>query len=88
MNLRELRLWHWRRALKHRENQTRHLKAADEWGSLEGTKSQRAEMTHNLRRARAEGRLADFHISAVQALNDCFPDPLDTAEKDAAAPRA
>lgn len=63
--LREVRLWHWIKALQNR-------KIANEW---------RERGRHSL--AEGADMSANFHIKAVQALNDCF-EINDTAEQDAA----
>ena len=66
MTTRELRLWHWKQAMYHREL-ARSKKRAKKPGSAYGN-----------------NRQADFHIRAVQVLNDCADCIATTAEQDAA----
>lgn len=84
MTLRELRMWHWRKLLKHRKTENTYrvrasVAAVDRPGGLYDRKYTRLANT-----AKKE---ADFHLSAVQALNDavwatCQGYP--TAEQDCA----
>lgn len=68
MNARELRVWHWRRAMSART-------AANGYPGESPYARHRAKQNH---------RLADFHVGAVQVLND-HPECLaagTTAEQD------
>lgn len=67
MTTRELRLWHWRQALRFRH--------------LVGNHKTNGAATHRNAVARRNTTLANFHMSAVQALNELFP-LGDCAEKD------
>jgi hypothetical protein len=67
--LRALRLWHWRELLRHRAR----LAALDARIDVGVTPQRR-------RRINAEG---NYHLKQVQFLNDLFPEPGDTAERDA-----
>lgn len=69
--LRKLRMWHWRMALSARRNQEKHEQAAE--------LPRNPNKTYNATRARYHKRIADFHIRAVQALNDVVDG---TAERD------
>lgn len=64
LTLRELRLWHWRRAMSSR-------KAADKYRGQDSRFAMSQTKQNDAR--------ADFHIKAVQALNDVVPG---TAEYD------
>lgn len=75
--LRELRLWHWRKVVTHRAKAMRHEARDAAWHERhpQYPRPRGAD-------ARAEHRIADWHLTAVQTLNAYFPDPLDTAERD------
>lgn len=77
--LRQLRLWHWKKALQNRASQGRHETYADEFEKAHPGKVNR----YNRGIARTHARNANFHLGAVQSLNDLFP-MGDTAEQDAA----
>lgn len=68
MNLRELRKWHWQQAMQNRG----HAEWRERSGEYEATANQRShtQVYHNK---------ANFHIRAVQALNDVV---MGTAERD------
>lgn len=68
MTTRSLRLWHWRRAMAARL-------AAD------GYETQPVG-TYAGKRQQQNNALADFHIKAVQVLNDCADCRETTAEQD------
>ncbi len=68
--LRALRLHHWLAALKARES-------ANDWD----IRGKAGEVGRIQKRFKEYTKAANFHIKAVQALNDCF-DIDDTAEKD------
>ncbi len=70
--LRALRLHHWLAAVKARQT-------ASEWEK----RGKAGEVGRIQKRFKEYTKAANFHIKAVQALNDCF-DIDDTAEKDAA----
>ncbi len=81
MTLKELRMWHWRQCLHARELERRYEVRAAEF--VNATYSNRK----NLQLAKARKREADFHLSAVQALNDPVwsaygPGYFQTAEQD------
>lgn len=72
----DLRMWHWRKVLTHRKAAEFHAKIfyAPNTGKVEGT--------YRWRMMRQNNKQADFHLSAVQILND-HPDLIGTtAEQD------
>lgn len=77
MDLRSLRLWHWRKVLALRSVAAAHEAHADQWEQMHPGRPCR----HSRSRARSYHRQANFHIGAVQALNDVVSG---TAEQDAA----
>ncbi len=81
MTLRELRAWHWKRNQWHRQRETKYR------SSKLDCRYNTADHKHFARLERRHERAANFHISAVQLLNDvCFPDQayFCTAEHDVA----
>ena len=76
MTARALRLWHWRKVVSYRQRATDAERGAEAW------ERQHHGHCRSLRnRARDAHRNADFHLGAVQVLNDQFP-VGDTAERD------
>lgn len=73
--LRRLRMWHWRIVLRARANEQRHRAAAEKWERQHGRRC--GSSRHQ---ERANYNLANFHLKAVQALNDVLTDT--TAETD------
>lgn len=73
--LRELRLWHWRKVVLHRE---RAIAAAEDTDRLEAL---HAPKKFSRVRENAQHGVANWHLAAVQVLNDHFP-VGDTAERD------
>ena len=70
MKLRELRMWHWREAMKARNSERQYQERADASHTL------RSQRRKDLREVVRKKRHADFHIGAVQALNDAVWDQL------------
>lgn len=83
MNLRSLRLWHWRKVVSFRARATGADANADAWER----KHRGHRCAHFRNMARDANRNANFHLGAVQALNDHFA-PGDTAEADMQRERA
>lgn len=79
MNARELRVWHWRKVVMARAKERYHEQAAELWECAHP--GRRASFDRN--RATAAHGIANWHLSAVQVLND-HPDCAGTtAEQDA-----
>lgn len=76
MTLRRLRLWHWRKVLAHRDLARAHEQHAVLWEEQNPGKKNR----YARGRARHYDKTANFHLGAVQALNDVVDG---TAEQDA-----
>lgn len=74
MNLKELRMWHWRQVLDYRRAAREIEKSADQQTHVHRRDSK-------LEVAAAHNKLANFHIGCVQVLNDYLPG---TAEQDCA----
>lgn len=70
--LRELRLWHWKQGLKHRQ-----LQYSAEKALMKNTKSESIKLYVDSYKSEA-----NVHFTAVQTLNEFFPIG-DTAERDA-----
>lgn len=79
MTLRELRLWHWRKVLAYRAAALTEEAAAATWEAEHVGYACR----YRRNRARNAHKRANWHLGAVQVLNDHFP-LGDTAEQDAA----
>jgi hypothetical protein len=73
MTLRELRVWHWERAVGYRKAANKYDRDHEKHGSKYA--QQQAKANH--------GR-ANFHIKAVQAMNDIPELQGSTAEQDCA----
>lgn len=78
MTLRALRLHHWRKVLSYRATAQRHNTYADDWEAKNPGKVCR----YNRGKGRAMNQRANWHLGAVQALNDVV---TGTAEADAIA---
>lgn len=78
MDLRQLRLWHWNKVVSYRDLAMRHDAYAAE---LEKVSTLPALDRYNRSRARNAHKRANWHLGAVQALNDVV---TGTAERDAA----
>lgn len=81
MNARELRLWHWRRCLTTRARANKHGNEAANQEARNGM----VEAKFQRRMERQAHKEANFHLSAVQMLNDhpaCLASGT-TAEQDA-----
>lgn len=77
MNASTLRVWHWRKVLYHRNVAEVAASCAEQWEAQHGGRcsSQRS-------RAKNNNRNANFHLGAVQVLND-HPECMgSTAEQD------
>jgi hypothetical protein len=72
-SLRMLRLWHWRKAMSARRSENKHVAEAERYEAMGRVAN------FDRHRAGNDGRRADFHIKAVQLLNDVVPG---TAEED------
>lgn len=67
-SLRALRLWHWRKVVLHRKNATRHEEDDAKWNKAYPQHAPRRGA-----RAKAEHGKANWHLGAVQTLNELFP---------------
>lgn len=67
MNARELRLWHWRTAMYARETARRYEAEVTAWEKANQT---RGPARYSRQQAHVNNRKADFHIGAVQVMND------------------
>lgn len=76
--LRELRMWHWSQAMHARARERQHAVAAERWEAAHPGK----RCSSSRRQSKANGKVADFHIKCVQALNDVKELHDTTAEKD------
>ncbi|USN16375.1 hypothetical protein PLUTO_00590 [Luteibacter phage vB_LflM-Pluto] len=74
-HLRDLRLWHWRKCLAYRKVENTQRAYIDALEQLHGRRFGRSKETN----ARSN---ANWHLTAVQTLNEFFPDSGDTAERD------
>lgn len=79
MTLRALRLWYWRKVLAFRATATAAEQRVESWENANRGKVNRWARN----RAKAAHQKANWHLGAVQVLNDVLPDT--TAEQDAAA---
>lgn len=77
MTPRALRLWHWRKTLYYRSQEKAASIAADEWEQEHGKHS-----SHWRNKERNNQRNANFHLGAVQVLNDHPGCAGSTAEQD------
>lgn len=82
-NLRVLRLWHWRKVVGNRTNQRMYEEEARRQRDKYPDKP--AASKYSVKKAKQAGGLADFHLKAVQFLNDVVPG---TAEDDASVAEA
>jgi hypothetical protein len=71
MTLKELRMWHWKKVLSKRASAGFHETMY---------KTSPAGVAFHKHRARQDCASANFHINAVQTLNDLLPET--TAEED------
>lgn len=78
LDARSLRLWHWRECKRLRASAQRYREQESVYVN------HKAERSHWRRQARNYDRIADFHIKAVQVLNDCPGCLGTTAEQDMA----
>lgn len=83
MTLKELRMWHWKTLVRLRAQQNKHEQIAANW--LVADKklgyNNKAISARSLKTASNYQKQANFHMKAVQALNDVVPG---TAEEDCA----
>lgn len=82
-DLRALRLWHWKKVVAARASAHRHEAYTE---AFERDNPGKVD-PYNRVIAHSHHRMANFHLGAVQVLNDFFP-AGDTAEHDAAAAAA
>lgn len=80
VTIRDLRMWHWRKVVTHRSNAERFEKHSRE--CLAAGTHKKNELRHPDRQARINHRIANFHLKAVQALNDVPELRSTTAEQD------
>ena len=77
VTLREVRLWHWKKVISARKTAEKFDRDAEEWEKRYlGKRS-----TYSRRMAVQNHSRANWHLKAVQVLNDLFP-LGDTAERD------
>jgi hypothetical protein len=76
LTARSLRLWHWQKVVSFRSRATETEKIADAW-----EQKHRGRCRSMRNRARDAHRNANFHLGAVQVLNDQFS-VGDTADRD------
>lgn len=69
MTLRELRLWHWNKVVAFRKKATEYEAHAENWEAKYPSK----KCCYARNKAKFNHARANWHLRAVQALNDCFP---------------
>ncbi len=65
-------MWHWRALIRARDSQRLSQKIADGFANMSSTYSLN-NAKHYDNQARSHQKKADFHLGAVQALNDVVP---------------
>ena len=81
MTLKELRMWHWRQLMRFRNQENCHLDKAKAWMSAPMKLGYNPVVWAKREEKKAETyrKQANFHLGAVQVLNDSLPG---TAEND------